>query len=253
MEKSKRKKDGRLENRKWEPTQKSLEELEACLDRMTSSGDREYFRGLLMDMMRNNAFPEDLLGQVPVPAREVDKTRFDQLYDAASFLAFPGYTEGVLEMLLGPGGEPGTKVWRVMLPAKFGIRHCLIRASSFQEAFGLGCDYACRMSLRLFRKIPVDLTVRIQFVSDRALRRILSVRWRNRILKRDQLKVEGRTFTTREVQGAALLALGRGGTAGYRLAWYSERKDLVSLRKAKDMVKCSVVEYESMKSKKKQG
>jgi len=237
----------------WKPTEAALEALEKKLLEVTNETDREYFRVVILDMLRNNAIPEGLLEHVPVPARVAGKTRFDQLYDAASSIAFPGYSQAVLEMLLGPGADPEVRVWRVMLPRDFGIRHCIIRASSYQEAFAFACDYACRMSLRLYRRIPSDITIRVQFVSDRALRRILDVRWRNRTKKRQELNVEGRVFTSKDVQGARMAALGRPGTGEYRLAWYADRQDLIKILRHKDQVRCSVIEYESLPKKRKAG
>lgn len=237
----------------WKPTDEALEALEKKLQEVTNETDREYFRTIIMDMLRNNVLPEGLLEHVPVPASVAGKTRFDQLYDAASSVAFPGYSPAVLERLLGPDGDPDMKVWRVMLPRDFGIRHCIIRARTYQEAFGFACDYACRMSLRLYRRIPSDMTIRVQFVSDRALRRTLDIRWRNRTRKRQELNVEGRVFTQKDVQGARLAALGRPGTMEYRLAWYADRQDLLKIRRHKDQIRCSVVEYESLPRKRKAG
>ncbi len=230
-------------------TPEDLAAVEACLDRTSSDTDRPYFRTVLLDMLRNNAVPVDLLEDVPAPVREVGKTRFDQLYDAAASLIFPGYSQSVLDRLLGPDGDQETKIWRVMLPEEFGIRHVLIRARSFQQAFAFGCDYACRLSLRLYRKIPVDLTVRVAFMSDKALRRMLYVRWKNREKKRNELKIEGRVFTTREVSGARNAAVGKFGSSEYSIALYAERQDLSKILKAKDLSRCTVVEYESMKGK----
>jgi len=158
----------------------SLEDrIEACVRRMASPKERPYFRAMLADLLENNALPLDLLERIPEPPDEVGKTRFDQLYDAAMSLVFPGYREETLGRLLGPTAEDRerAKIWRAMFPSKFGLSHVLLRAPTFQEAFALSCDYACRMSLRIYRRIPADLTVRVQFVSERAVRRMLDIRW----------------------------------------------------------------------------
>lgn len=148
--------------------------------------------------------------------------------------------------LLGyvPGGA-GTKIWRVVVPERFGITHVLLRAPTFQEAFALACDYACRASLRLYQRIPADLTIRVMFMSEKALRRYLDIRWSNRMRQRKQFQMEGREFTPRQIYGARLVALGRPDDPRYSIARYSESKDLKRLHKERGISRTSAVESES--------
>jgi len=225
------------------PSQK----LEEYVRRVSSPKERAYFRAVLTELVENNVIPLDLLEHIPAPPEEAGKTRFDQLYDAAMSLVFPGYREETLGRLLGPtaADRENTRVWRAMFPAKFRLSHVLFRASSFQEAFALACDYACRMSLRLYRKVPVDLTVRVQFVSERAVRRMLDIRWANRKRWRRALQLQGRAYTPKEVYGARLAALGHPGSGEYAVAKYAEARDLRKVLKLRDRVRVSSVEKES--------
>lgn len=221
--------------------------FEKHLKRMTSPSERPWVAEMLRDFLKNNVLNLDLLEFIPQSPINVGKTRFDQLYDAALSLVFPGYREQTLERLLGPTykDRPDTKIWRCIFPERFGLTHVMIRAASFQEAFALAADYACRMSLRIYRKIPTDLTVRVQFVSEKALRRTLDMRWANRVNKRNQLKMEGREFTPKEITGARLVALGHNLQSCYSIFHYMEARDLKRILKHKNQFRVSSVETET--------
>lgn len=223
--------------------------LDAAARRMASPKERKVFRALLEDLVENNTVPLELLSRIPVPPEEAGKTRFDQLYDAAMFLAFPGYRLETLQKLLGPSAtvRAKTKIWRVIFPERFRLSHVLIRAPTFQQAFALGCDYACRMSLRLYRSIPSDLTVRIQFVSEKAVRRMLNLRWANRVKKRRQLQLVGRVHTPKEIMGARLVAVGDPKTPEHSVFKYGEGRDLRKLLKLRERVRVSSVETETFR------
>ena len=223
--------------------------LEEYINEISSPKDRDYFRAMFIDFIRNNTIPLDLLKEIPVPSYELGKTRFDQLYDAASNLAFPGYRNETLEKLLGPDSKISskTKIWRVIFPPKFKLSHVLIRANSFQHAFALGCDYACRMNLRLYRKIPSDITIRIQFVSEKAIRRMLDMRWANRVKRRKEFQLEGRKYTSKELVGARLVALGHPDQPEYSIAKYAEAKDLKNILRKHNKVRISSVETETFR------
>jgi hypothetical protein len=222
--------------------------VEKCIRRIAGPTEAAYLRVLLLEVVRNNAIPISLLDHIPAPAAEVGKTRFDQLYDAAVALVYPGYSKETLERLLGPVPKKGVKIWRVVLPEKFKIAHVLIRAESFQQAFALGCDYACRMSLRLYGRIPVDMTIRVIYMTERALRRHLELRWANRTSRRRKLKLEGREITQRQLNGVRLFALGSTKSPLYSVARYCEKKDLDRVRKFKGLSRESSVESESRKT-----
>ncbi len=221
--------------------------IEKCAQRIAGEKDGPYFRELLTELVQNHAIPSELLEHIPIPASEAGKTRFDQLYDAAMALVFPGYRRETLERLLGPSEERVGKLWRILLPEKFQMAHVMIRARTFQEAFALGCDYACRSSLRMFGKIPTDLTIRVSFMSERSLRRLLDIRWANRSSKRVQLKLVGREFTDRQLNGARLVALGHPKNPRHSVIKYTEKKDLDRVRDKKGLSRKSSVEHESYK------
>jgi len=223
----------------------AVEAVEECVRRIAARKDAPYFRHFLTELVGNHAIPAGLLEHVPVPAAEAGKTRFDQLYDAAMSLVFPGYRRETLERLLGPLEGSGRKVWRILLPDRFRMVHVLIRARTFQEAFSLGCDYACRASLRIFGKIPTDLTIRVAFMSERAIRRMLDIRGANKSNKRKQLKLVGREFTERQLNGARLIALGHTKEARHSVVKYTEKKDLDRIRTHAGKTRTSAVEYES--------
>lgn len=231
------------------PGVRSREEIvEEAVRRCSRGADKAYFRALLNQILDSNALPVEVLESVPVPALQGGKTRFDQVFDALMHVAFPSYREETLAKLLGPGAPTGpeVKIWRVIIPPQFKVAHVLIRASSMQEAFGLGCDYACRMSVRLHGRIPADLTVRIQFVSEKAVRRMLGLRWANRVIKRRTFQLVGRVFTKKEIAGAKSFALGHPDQRLYPVARYAEARDLKRLLAQKDLpvLRVSSVEHE---------
>ena len=223
--------------------------MDEAAKRISSPKEREYIRALLEDLVGNNTVPEELLRRIPIPPEMAGKTRFDQLYDAAMFLAFPSYRNETLERLLGPDvkAKSKTKIWRAIFPAKFRLSHVLLRAPTFQQAFSLGCDYACRMSLRLYREIPSDLTVRIQFVSEKAVRRMLKLRWANRVKRRKQFQLVGRAYTPKEIMGARLVALGDPKAPEHSIFKYAEVRDLRKILKLQERVRISSVETETFR------
>lgn len=220
--------------------------INKCLKRFRGSKEKQYLAYLLRLMLVNNAIPVELIELIPTSPAETGKTRFEQLYDAAMSVAFPGYRQETLERLLGPkvSVTESTKIWRVILPPKFKLAHVLIRAESYQEAFALGCDYACRASLRIHGKIPPDLTIRVMFVTEKAIRRKLDMRWANRVNKRRQLQLVGRVYSPKEIQGARLAAFGYPSHPHFQVARYLEMKDLGKIMKAKNIVRVSSVESE---------
>ena len=207
--------------------------------------DREYFRSMFQDLVNNHTIPLEMVKLIPVVPREAGKTRFDQIYGAAMALLFPEYEKKTLERLLGPSFIPGIKIWRVLVPESYGIAHVMIRARTYQEAFALGCDYACRISLRLYRKLPVDLTLRVMFMSERSIRRYLDVKWNNRKNVRKKKKLVGREISNKQLNGARISALGHPSRDDYSIVHYSERQDLARILKSRGIVRKSLVESES--------
>lgn len=220
--------------------------VEKAIKRCGSRIDAPYWRGFLNGLVRNNAIPINLLEDMPLRAGKACRTRFDQVFGASMALAFPNYREDTLIALLGPSEDlTDVKIWRAVFPSKYGLAHILIRAPSYQQAFGFACDYACRASLRLFHRIPADLTVRIMFMSEKAIRRHLKMRWANRVNKRKQLQLGAREFTPKQLNGARIFALGKQGTEEYSVARYSEEQDLRRVREKAGLIRRSSIEHES--------
>jgi len=226
------------------------EMIDEAAHRVAGSRDFEYFRSLLEGLVKNGVIPVELLREIPVSAQDGAKTRFDQLYDACMAIVFPGYRKETLERLLGPIKGKGKKIWRILLPEKFKIAHVLVRANSFQEAFAFGCDYACRSHLRLYKSIPADLTIRVMFMGERAVRRMLDMRWATKTHKRMQLKLHGREFTPKQLNGVRLAALGHPSQPMHSIIRYTEVKDLERVRKTHKLMRESVIEAESFKRRK---
>jgi hypothetical protein len=226
-----------------------IELISKCLKRISGPKDRSYFKQFLERIVENNVIPIELLETIPKSVISAKKTRFDQIYDTVTYLVFPKYRKETLKKLLGPELEikDDIKIWRVLLPDKFKISHVLIRANSYQQAFALGCDYACRMSLRMYGKIPTDLTIRVQFVSEKAIRRMLELRWANRVHKRKQLQLIGREYSSKEIVGARLAAVGHPIQSCYSIAKYAENKDLKKLLCKEEILRISSVETEIFK------
>jgi len=103
------------------------------------------------------------------------------------------------------------------------------------------------MSLRLYKEIPYDLTVRIQFVSEKAVRRMLKLRWANRVARRKQLQLIGRVYTPKEVTGARLVALGDPKTPEHSIFKYAEARDLRKILKIQEKIRVSSVETETFR------
>lgn len=230
----------------------SIEErkaIEKCISKMKGAKDKKYFREFLEKLMVNKLVHHSLLDSFPEDPKITGKTKFDQIYDAASSLAFPGYDKSTLEKFLGNDFDQEIKIWRVILPSEYGVSAVLLRASTFQDAFALGCDYACRASLRLYGEIPSDLNIRVVFVSEKALRRHLNIRSVNRKRKRNELKLKGRTHTFKQLSGARIAALGHLHEDPRRsIARYIETKDLHKIYTSKHLSRISSVESEVLLS-----
>lgn len=190
----------------------------------------KYLRDLIYKIVVNNTLPIKLIKEIPIHPEFVGKTKFDQLYDAAMSIAFPSYSQTTLEKLTKQK-ESKEKIWRIVLPEKFKVPHVLIKANSYQEAFALGCDYVCRISLRIHGKIPNDVQIRVMFLTERALKRHLGIKRWTRLGKRTKrMSLLGREFSSIEIEKAKSSALGDPSGNEYRIAKYMEEKDLKAVK-----------------------
>src|ERR1700690_1219904 len=107
--------------RRPKPLSKDQEKiLIQAVKHSASPKDTQYWIEFLRELIVNNTIPIDLLKDIPLKAGRVGKTRFDQIYAASMFLAFPGYRERTLKQLLGPRSEvdSNTKIWSAIFPIK---------------------------------------------------------------------------------------------------------------------------------------
>ncbi len=223
--------------------------VEECVQRIGRPSDRDAFREVLMALVENNAIPAALLTTVPQRAVKAGKTRFEQLYDACMFLAFPEYRPIIVDRAFGPAAPKEMRLWRAMFPKEFGLSHVVLRATSFQEAFGLASDYACRLSLSQRRCIPVDLTIRVQFMSDQRVGRMLDIRRAVKDRTRIASNLRGRKYSPKDVQGARLVAIGRKDGKNYSIFKYAERKDMDVILVERSEMRVSAVDVETFRPK----
>lgn len=222
-----------------------------CAKRISGPKDRIFIQKYLNMLVKNNSIPLELLDHIPVPPQESGKTRIDQLFDAAMQLVFPGYRDNTMNRLLGPDHSENIKIWRIIFPMRFRISHVLLRAETYQEAFAKACDYGCRLSLHLFGKIPVDLSIRVMFMSEAALRRHLALREVNRKRKGAlRLQLQNRKMTPRQISGARIAALGPPTGPDHQIFRYVEKKDLRRVREGTGRARLSSVESESFRKPK---
>ncbi len=223
--------------------------IEECVRRIGRPTDRDAFREILTGLVKNNVVPISLLTTVPQRSGKAGKTRFDQIYDACMFLAFPDYKPLTRDRAFGPEAPEDMRYWRALFPKEFGLSHVILRACSFQQAFAFACDYACRLSLREHRRIPDDLSVRIQFVSDSQAARMLDIRQAVRHRTRIASNLRGRQYSAKDIIGARLVAIGRKEGDGYSIFKYAEDKDLKRIAELRAEVRVSAVDVETFRPK----
>ncbi len=221
--------------------------VEECVDRICRPEEREAFLEVLWALVENNVIPASLLTTVPQKASKAGSTRFDQIYDVCMFLAFPDYAGKVRERAFGPGAPESLKLWRVLLPKEYGLSHVVIRAQGFPEAFALACDYACRLSLREHRRIPGDLTVRVQFVPDQSAARMLDIRRAVKYRQRVLSGTKGRQFSAKDVAGARLVAIGPREGNHFSVFKMAENLDLRALEERRGIRRLSAVDKETFR------
>ncbi len=234
----------------WVTSEERAALIEKCVRRVTRSRDRDLFRQVLTDLVANNAIPADLLKDLPLRAQEAGKTRFDQVYEACMFLAFPPYRASLMDKMFGPDPPEKLRLWRVILPREFELSHVVVRAQSFQEAFALACDYACRTTLWEKRRIPEDLTIRVHYMSDRSVSQLVGVRQAVRAASRKTGSLPGRKYSPKDIMGARLVAIGRKSSGSYEIFKYAEARDIKRVLETPGLVRTSAVEVETFRPKK---
>lgn len=235
---------------KKETNKEELERaLKKCYERIGIREKEKYILNLLRDLVLNKSIPIELLEKIPENPKISGKTRFDQIYDASCYLAFPPYEPSVRYDLNPESDDIQIKAWKVIFPREYGVSDIVVRASSYQEAFALGCDYACRVSLRINKKIPKDLTIRVKYVKNGSLKYFFRVRNANKIKKRAERNHTGNVLTPKQVTGAQIAALGHEkGSKNLKIARYVEVKDLLRVRTHAGLVRTSAVVTEHFKS-----
>jgi len=221
--------------------------VEECVQRICRPDEREAFLEFLTALVENNAIPASLLTTVPRRASKAGATRFDQIYDVCMFLAFPDYAPKVHDTAFGPDAPEDMKLWRVILPREYGLSHVIVRSQSFQQAFSLACDYACRLSLRERRRIPGDLTIRVQFMDNVVTSRMLDIRQAVKYRQRVLSGTKGREFSAKDIAGARLVAIGRREGKNYSIFKYMDNMDLRNLEEGLGRRRLSAVDKETFR------
>jgi len=229
---------------------------EACV-RVCSSSKKSpaalYVRKLLEDLLDSGSIPLQVLEEIPRLPGAVQKTRFDQIYDAVMYLAYPEYPEDVRKAILGPEDpDPSIRVWRVILPREFGLYNVMIRASSYPLAFARACDYVSRRHVREKRSVPQGLHFQVKYVTESELRRHFKIR---RVNKRKASKNRGDekefALTDRQLYGVRRAALGPSDSPDHRVIHYIEKRDnerLSQVRDGRKVLRVSSVELETYRS-----
>lgn len=231
------------------PRAKSPTELvEECVRKIASPKEREAFRDFVQSLLDKNALPADLL-DVFQRAPAVGKARFDQFYDACMFLAFPEYRPMVKERAFGPTASQDLRFWRALFPKALGLSHVVLRATSYQEAFAFACDYACRLSLREHKRIPTDMTIRVIFMSDKSASRMLDIRHAVRDATRKASNLKGRKYSSKDIMGARIVAIGRKEGKNFSIFKYAERGDLKRIMSQRAEMRTSAVDIETFRPK----
>lgn len=229
---------------------KSTEKLvDECVRRVTAPKERETFRRFILSLLDQNVLPLELLATVPVKAPIAGKTRLDQIYDACLYLAFPAYRPNVRERAFGPAAPEKMMYWRALFPKALGLSHIVLRATTYQEAFALACDYACRLSLMEHSVIPTDMTIRIRFMSDKAASRMLDIRHAVRDATRKKSNLKGRMYSPKDIMGARIVALGRRDGKDFSIFRYVEMMDLKRIMRKKAEIRTSAVDVETFRPK----
>ena len=225
--------------------------LDATCDRLSSKVDREYFKHLLKTLIQTKQIPVKSLIYWPQKSDVAGKTRFDQIYDATMNLAFPDYSNKVLESFQAKPVDPQMKLWKAHFPSKYKVASVILRAKDYQDAFACACDYICRVSLRTDIVIPKDLTIRVSAMSEKSVKAHFRIRIASSRKRRSIRSTKAREFTNRQVNGSRAAALGFPPTSEMRrIVRYAEHKDMLRMSSKKKINKQSLVEHEHYKEHK---
>lgn len=190
---------------------------------------------LLERLVREGSLPVESLAEIPRLPADVQKTRFDQIYDAVMYLAHPPYSQDVRVAILGESDpDPDVRIWRVVLPVEFGIYSLLLRAHSHPQAFARACDYVARRYVREHGKPPQTMHIQVRYVTESELRRHYKVRRVNRRRQARRRESESEFSTTdRQFYGLRSAALGSPRDPDYRVIRYMEKRDQEKLSASK--------------------
>jgi hypothetical protein len=208
---------------------------------------RAVFKSFFRRLLANGSLDIEHLKLVPNPVKDAKKTTFDQVFEACMEVAFPPYSEKLVADLFGPEYEKSrdVKLWRCLFPKKFGITHVIVRAETFQQAFALASDYACRVSLRMYQKLPIDLTIRVSKMSSKALAETVRLRKANRKIKLRQRNQKGPAYTTKEILGARIVACGHNRQPEFRIFHDQEFYEWGELKNRARVIRASRIETET--------
>jgi hypothetical protein len=206
--------------------------IDQVLHRLSDVSDKDIWFDHLYKMIIKYKLPVEKLDEVPDTAIEIGKSRFDQIYDMCSYLAFPPYKEKTVMGFMGPdveGEALNTKIWRCYFNEELEIQSVLIRATSFQEAFAKASDYGARVYLKLNKIVPRDMTIRVVYVTNTEVVTINNIRRMNRNKTRKLKGLKEAEKIDRHENGIVVAALSHQNNPEYSIYKYIEKKDLKDL------------------------
>lgn len=213
-------------------TKKSVERLNRKIEGLVGDklreafGERndkgiEKFKEMLMGVIKENEIKEDLIKKIDLNQTINKKTKFDLLFDFCMENTFKNYLPKTYSCM--DENNPRTKLWKVIVPKGFKINHVYLRADSFQEAFGMGCDYICRSCLKQNNSIPKDLTIRVIYMDNKRALRVLLEK-----IKSSRLSIKQ---PTHKKEPKATLLMKNYSIEIYKDLIYAEKRDLKLLNK----------------------
>jgi hypothetical protein len=203
----------------------------AC-DRISYIRDKKTLEIVLLRMIESGSLPVRSLECLPIPSSISGKSRLDQIYEMCIAWKFPPYREGT-SMLIS--SDRSIRFWKIIFPKRMKSPSILVKAKTYQEAFGMACDYSCRFSLFMTGKIPTDLTVRVKSVSDEEALKMGLLRKMNR---------KKSSSGSRHMYGIRVCAIGPKSGSDYSLFKYMELQDLKSIRVKRGETRISSVDSE---------
>lgn len=210
--------------------------IDMIIDKISRNKKEKVFWKQYLEKIQSAGYNLDLYLRYLNKPSDSMMTRIDQIYEISHLIEFPLYSDDTLSSIFGDKYNNNVRIWRIILPKDLKYMNVLIRAASFQEAFAYANDYACRTSLNMHGKIFPDMTIRVKYVKENEIRKILQIR------KSNSGKI--RKTTPRQVFGKRICAIGSILDSNYSIMKYIEYKDLKVLRDVFGKARINCIETE---------